>query len=201
MKLSYLAAAAALSVALAQGALAQNLVQNPGFETGNLDGWSAGDPFILAIADFAHTGTWSLYMGSNKPNRPMNQALATTPGETYDVSFWLENIQVHDPLGNHFSAFFGGTPGMMDGQLLLDVTNLTRGPYVMYSDVVTANSSTTLLQFFENNANDIFYLDDVSVTVHGAGSSVPEPGALALLTGLGVSGSLFAVRRLRRRGK
>jgi hypothetical protein len=37
----------------------------------------------------------------------------------------------------------------------------------------------------------------VTYMIH-SDSAVPDPGSIALLTGLGVNGSLFAIRRLRR---
>lgn len=39
------------------------------------------------------------------------------------------------------------------------------------------------------------------VTYHFISDSVPEPGSIAMIAGLGVTGSLFAVSRLRRRRK
>lgn len=50
-----------------------------------------------------------------------------------------------------------------------------------------------------------FGANNTIVTVRGfaptATSSVPEPGVVAILAGMGVTGSLFATRRLRRRNK
>jgi len=52
--------------------------------------------------------------------------------------------------------------------------------------------------------NDFGVVSGIRIELAGTAlpvSSVPEPGSLALLAGLGITGSLFALRQLRRRKK
>ncbi|MGZ6276467.1 MAG: hypothetical protein ACXWMI_10200, partial [Syntrophales bacterium] len=85
----------------------------------------------------------------------ISQNIATTPGETYDLIFWLSN-----PIANttdEYRVSWGG-------QTLVDVTNPPSFPYTEFDfpNLTTSTTSTTLTFGFINPP-DWFYLDDVSV--------------------------------------
>ena len=66
------------------------------------------------------------------------------------------------------------------------------------------NTDTAQASYFFRTANGDWFdggFNSTRFLVTGPASIVPEPGSVALLTGLGVTGSLFALRRLYRRKK
>ncbi|MDO5656575.1 MAG: DUF5689 domain-containing protein [Flavobacteriaceae bacterium] len=64
----------------------QNLVLNPGFETGDFTSWTAGSQ--LSVGDFSHTGTFGVSGSGLSARQDLIQEIAITPGETYTVSFY-----------------------------------------------------------------------------------------------------------------
>lgn len=75
-----------------------------------------------------------------------------------------------------------------DSSVFLDARNGTAAG--LFSRKYSFSGTTTAFNGgFDNNYG--------LVTRFNTSSAVPEPGSLALLTGLGVNGSLFAIRRLR----
>jgi PEP-CTERM motif len=159
-------------------ARAQNLVTNPGFETGNFSGWMQfGDTSFTDIQTFdVHSGTYAAEFGPATSDGGIAQEIATIPGQLYTLSFWLDN---RDTSGNnHMSVFFGGVT-------FLSLTNAPSFPYTQYSFTLMATATPSLLQFSFYNPPSWFDLDDVSVTV-------PEPGTLGLIA-LGALGIVGAV--------
>ncbi|HEV2200289.1 MAG TPA: hypothetical protein VGR73_10750 [Bryobacteraceae bacterium] len=79
-------------------ALAQNLVQNPGFETGSFAPWVASNQWSVENDAPAHTGTYFAETGcagapcispdSNLSGAWFYQDLATSPGATYTLTFF-----------------------------------------------------------------------------------------------------------------
>ncbi len=109
-------------------------------------------------------------------------------GQQYTLTFFAQTPEFNIPPGtpNSLAVYFDG--------------NLLAGPftvpdnvgYEQYSYAVTATSAASLLRFTVSNDPDYTLLDDISVT---AVAAVPEPGSLALLIGMGLSGAGFLVRR------
>ena len=148
---------------------AQNLVQNPGFETGTTFApfWNLNDPNVpppLSVIGvnptFAHSGQHYAALGTfGAPPSPasLQQSLATVPGQAYTLSFWL----AHDvttpppPVSNQFQVFFGGV-------LVQTLTNVGTFGYTQFSFAVTAAFASTSLNFVFVDGNDFFRLDDVS---------------------------------------
>jgi len=150
---------------------AANLVQNGGFEIGDFTGWtqSGNTGYTSVQSSFPLSGTFSAFFGPLGSDGFISQALATTPGQSYTVSFWLANFvpgTTEEPNGFHLS--WGGSEIFS----LLNAPNL--GGYTQYSFVAQATSSSTTLSMGFRNDLDYFILDDVDV------SPVPIPGALVL---------------------
>ena len=73
-----------------------NLIVNGGFETGDFTGWTtthAASGSFLAVGHFPHSGTFgAVFAGTTEDSfDSISQTLATLPGHTYLVDFWLEN--------------------------------------------------------------------------------------------------------------
>jgi endo-1,4-beta-xylanase len=83
----------ALMMQLSMSINAQNLVTNPGFETGNTTGWFAfGSPTISAETSQVHSGTYAAQV-SNRTGTYMGIAQSFSgvlqTGQTYNVSAWV----------------------------------------------------------------------------------------------------------------
>lgn len=178
-----------------------NLVQNPGFETSDLTGWTLlnGSGMCIAVASgggffgcqpppppmIAPRGNYSLYDGPYGDTRSVTQDVATLPGVGYNVGFWLANAPAnpdHPESVRFIDITFGATNlvSLANQAAYFDWIHYT------FHDVVAAAASTTLS--FGPGENDWSYwvIDDVSVT------AVPEPAAV-FFTGtmlLGLAGAL-----------
>ena len=204
---------AALTVTVSGAGADYNLVQNPGFESPDLDGWPSryysmatsgldnwNIPYgiVHLRADCPpNSGAQSLelldhYLGC------ISQNLATVAGGTYNLSFAMtgdfayaydRTVQVWwggVPLG----TFIATRPTGWDPSTNMGWTIRSGG----ILSGLTASGPSTELGFTGLN-QDQFYgalLDDISVT----SSSVPEPGSLSLLL-LALPGVAWLRRRRR----
>jgi hypothetical protein len=192
-------------------AYAQNLVQNPGFEDStdatDSPGWTltAGHGTIFdngqgqaegpAIRPDepppsgnpnAHSGLWDVQFAATNAEDAsagtLSQAITTTAGSTYLVTFFLMNS---DGPHNTFLATFGG-------QTVLSLTDSSAFGYTQYSYQVKATSSSSVLAFSAEQDPGYFYLDDISV------EPAPAPVMGGGLVSLAVLLAGFSVRRARR---
>src|SRR5437868_10545361 len=108
-----------LCTVLATPQVRANIITNPAFETGDLSGWtlsgtnSAPDDngiFYGVDAVDAHSGNFGAFFGAIGGVQSLSQDLATIPGASYVVSFWLAQApSAPAPYTNSFAVSFGGT--------------------------------------------------------------------------------------------
>src|ERR1700730_9838265 len=114
---------------------AQNLVTNPGFETGDFTGWTNNCGGNFVNSGNAYDGTYSAWMGAVGSDGAFNQSIATTTGQVYIVSFYLLN-QGGKP--NDFTASFAGVT-------IFTITNGNQMPWTLETANITATSTSSLL--------------------------------------------------------
>jgi len=174
-------------------AIVGNPVQNCGFEAGPYGeaqptDWAFSTTAATSssyIAGTANSGSNAYNFGATSPGfDTISQTLATTNGQAYTLSFYLEGDTAAGP-SNELQASWNGTP-------VFTKTNDTSADYHLYSVGVTGTGSDTVAFSGYDDNTGFIYLDDVSLTV-----AVPEPVTLLVL-GVGLS-ALGAVRRRGRR--
>jgi hypothetical protein len=174
---------------------ADNVVVNPGFETANVAGWilsgtdaSPGDNGIYYGVDArdAHSGRYGAYFGPVGGVLSLSQALSTTPGTSYAVSFWLAQAPATPfPYLNSLAVVFGETT-------IFSETAVPASGYKENSYTGFASSSSTILLFALRDDTGFFSLDDIAVV----SDAVPEPASLLLVAP--VLGALFLSRAVGR---
>jgi hypothetical protein len=169
-----------------------NLVQNPGFESGDFTGWTIGSPASFnygssVLSTDPHSGTHSAFLEAAPGTATLSQAIPVTAGDVYDVSFWLATVSGD---GSSFGAYFGGV-------LLLSGAGSGAG-YNEYN--YTGLAAGTGVISFSFARDDAFELDDISVT-DITQTGVPDAASTAGLLWIGLAGLAgfnLSFRRARR---
>ena len=136
---------------------------------------------------YSHSGNFGANFGQVTIPGTLSQTIATSPGASYTIDFWLKNLpgafNNNPNTPNFFSVSFGGN-------LLASLTDAAPFDYTEFTYNAVATASTVVLEFTFRQDPAAWYFDDVSVV-----GSVPEPGTLGLfVVGLAVMG----LRRARR---
>lgn len=181
-----------IAVTLAGGSLraAAALVQNGGFETGDFTGWTLGGNTnacsVTTSSPYVHSGTYGAELGPVGSTGFLSQTVATSPGQSYLLSFWLNSS------GQMFDEFLAA----WNGTNLFDQTDIATGGWTNLQFIATATQSSTLLQFGFRNDPNYFGLDDISVApVFGlAFQSVAKTGGTLALTWIAQSGRVYQMQ-------
>ena len=206
MRFSQLAFSTLILVGCATASHAQELVSDGGFEaaitgitTGSLgDGaWTTaqGAIDVFSGSTLANTGSKSVQLTNNTSANALTQSLATTTGQQYTLSFFVVSDTGADP----FTVLFGGqTVTATPAPKTFPALGTANGTYIREAFVVTALSNNTALRFQATygggGSSYGTLLDDVSVRLFTP-AVTPEPGSVAMMVGMGVTGAGFLVRR------
>jgi hypothetical protein len=135
---------------------ATNLVANPGFESGNLSGWSCSQGSVTTSAP--HSGTYALAgAASASDNAQCVQNVAVVSGSQYTLSAWIKGSYVYLGVTGGASTW---TP--------------TASAWSQLTLTFTASSSTAQIYLHGWYAQGTYFADDVSLSGPG-GTPSPTP--------------------------
>ncbi|HLX97047.1 MAG TPA: carbohydrate binding domain-containing protein, partial [Verrucomicrobiae bacterium] len=149
---------------------AQNLVMNPGFETGNTTGWFAfGSPTLIAETSQVHSGTYACLV-TNRTGTYMGAAQSflgsLQSGQTYNVSAWVRLVgSGSQTMQLTMQTTIGGTStyaAVASGSVSSSAWTQLSGQYT-YSPSGTP-SALNLYAEMPSSSNVSYYIDDASLT-------------------------------------
>jgi hypothetical protein len=184
--LATLVSAASLLIATSAAGNAVEYLNNGGFDTGDLNGWTRGGNLnSTLVADVVggytpQSGGFFLFEGPRSAPGTLSQTFTDVAGQQLVVSGWIA--------GN------GSSPSdvalLFDGTTLVNINPVPNQPYTQYSFNVTATGHDTFTISFQNDPS-FDALDSFSVA-----SAVPEPSTWAMML-FGFAGLGFMAYRRR----
>jgi hypothetical protein len=182
--------------------VAGNLVLNCGFESTDFTSWSQfgntannGVGISSPTGTGPNSGTQLAFFGPVDSTGGISQDIATVAGQTYTISFYLQND------GPNFDGLTGATffDVSFGGASLYSETDATAGayPFTQFQFSGTGTGDTTTLAFTFQQNPAFYSLDDVVVVAADAAADTPEPGTIGLL-GAGLVGFSMMIRRRKR---
>jgi hypothetical protein len=148
----------------------QSIVLNGGFETSNFGGWTLSGNTIKGTtvynavegtnSSFAvvHSGSYGAFLGDTQV-AILSQTVPTYPGQSYLLSFWLEN-----PASGSGQVFRVNWNTNGATNLIYQILSPPAFSWTNYTFILTATSTNTVLQFGAENPPNYFGLDDISLT-------------------------------------
>lgn len=152
----------------------QSLVQDGGFESGTFSRWTlAGNTITNGYIynavenpadptvnnpNVAHSGNYGAFLGDTQL-AVLSQVLPTCPGQTYLLSFWLDNPLIGS---SQFFEANWNTNGA-DTNTIYSLPNPPAFSWTNLNFVLVATGTNTTLQFGAENPPSYFGLDDISV--------------------------------------
>ena len=163
---------------------ATNALQNGGFESGSFAGWTlAGDTNDMLISTnsaYAHSGRYGAQLGpGSPPGGSLSETVATVPGTSYQLSFWLDSPDGLTP--NNFLISWNGA-------VIYDQSDLGALGWFNPRFVVQAASPTSVIQFECLDAPSYLGLDDVELeAINLSPSIVVAPASQTVSAGQNVT--------------
>jgi hypothetical protein len=154
-----------------------NLLTNPGFEAGNLSGWTCST-LDSVVTSPVHSGSYALAgAASGSDDAQCTQTITVKPSSSYTLSGWVE--------GNY--VYLGESGGS-------DNWTPSASTWQQLSTTFTTTSAATTVTIYVHGwyAQGTYYADDLSLTGPGSGSGSP-PGTPTGLTVTGTTTSSVAL--------
>lgn len=152
-----------------------NLLANPGFEAGNLSGWTCSTLDSVVKAP-VHSGSYALAgAASSSDDAQCSQTVSVKPSTSYTLSGWVEGSYV----------YIGESGGSNNW-------TASASSWQQLSDTFTTGSSASSVTIYVHGwyGQGTFYADDLSLTgPGGGGGGGTPPGAPTGLTVTGVTSS------------
>jgi chitinase len=144
---------------------ATNLVNNPGFEAGNLSGWNC-DPTNVVVTSPVHSGSYALQLSpTSSTTGQCSQTLSVQPNTAYTLSAYVNGSYVYIGVNEYSTTW----------------TNSSSYTQLAYPFTTGASTTSVTIYVHDWYAQANAYVDDVTLT-GPAGSATATPTKAATST-------------------